>query len=66
MQLPQKKEAKKLRHLGSLRAHFHLPPIHAMPRPTLTRDTLTTIYIRPPLTSYNHLHGTLHTTLLQE
>ena len=30
-----KKEAKKLRHLGSLRAHFHLPPIHA------TTTTLT-------------------------
>ena len=31
----KKREAKKLRHLGSLRAHFHLPPIHA------TTTTLT-------------------------
>ena len=60
-----KKEAKKLRHLGSLRAHFHLTP-------PATTTTLTSnsywghsdhnIYT----TTSDHLHGTFHTTLLQD
>ena len=65
MQWPQKKEAKKLRHLGSLRAHFHLPPMPPplLSRPTLTEDTPDHIYtttsdqLEPPAWDIPH-HAT--------
>ena len=54
-----KKEAKKLRHLGSLRAHFHLNPIHA------TTTTLTSNSYRghPWPHLYDHLWPAITTCM---